>query len=301
MCRDGPGCSRKVCFFAHTIEELRTPSGTPPPTQPAPAMHPGLQAHLSQTGQYASGGLPYACAPLSQGGSSSCFPPTPLDGGAPGGLVFAAAEDYPEGGPVAYMHGGGLDFPNSALPRGSPLEAAAAAGYQYIPAGGGGGGGGYIAVPALGGAMGVAGYLHAPAAAVLAAGGQAQYRQQQQQGGIMLMGGPRGHPSVMMVAAHPDAHHHHHHHQADAPAGAGQAHAHAQAQAAAAALAAQLSLSGGGGGPGQQSGAPMMRLVPLGADGAQQGGVPAHGGWVLAPQHGARGGGHYGVGGGGQF
>lgn len=24
MCKDGVGCQRKVCFFAHTLSELRT-------------------------------------------------------------------------------------------------------------------------------------------------------------------------------------------------------------------------------------------------------------------------------------
>jgi len=27
MCRDGPGCDRKICFFAHAINELRTATG----------------------------------------------------------------------------------------------------------------------------------------------------------------------------------------------------------------------------------------------------------------------------------
>jgi len=30
MCKDGPNCTRKVCFFAHSPEELRTPPETPP-------------------------------------------------------------------------------------------------------------------------------------------------------------------------------------------------------------------------------------------------------------------------------
>ena len=29
LCNDGPKCRRKVCFFAHTIDELRVPPSKP--------------------------------------------------------------------------------------------------------------------------------------------------------------------------------------------------------------------------------------------------------------------------------
>lgn len=29
LCNDGVGCSRRVCFFAHTLQELRVPSSKP--------------------------------------------------------------------------------------------------------------------------------------------------------------------------------------------------------------------------------------------------------------------------------
>lgn len=35
LCKDGPSCRRPVCFFAHRLEELRTPTFTWTPDSPA--------------------------------------------------------------------------------------------------------------------------------------------------------------------------------------------------------------------------------------------------------------------------
>lgn len=36
LCNDGPKCRRRVCFFAHTIDQLRVPSSKPISSGDAP-------------------------------------------------------------------------------------------------------------------------------------------------------------------------------------------------------------------------------------------------------------------------
>ncbi|EIE22970.1 hypothetical protein COCSUDRAFT_15840, partial [Coccomyxa subellipsoidea C-169] len=36
LCNDGPKCRRRVCFFAHTIDQLRVPSSKPISSSDAP-------------------------------------------------------------------------------------------------------------------------------------------------------------------------------------------------------------------------------------------------------------------------
>ena len=53
LCNDGPKCRRKVCFFAHTIDELRVPPSKPfvAPDMLTGAIEPETAAAMPQAQQ----------------------------------------------------------------------------------------------------------------------------------------------------------------------------------------------------------------------------------------------------------
>ena len=54
LCNDGPKCRRKVCFFAHTIDELRVPPSKPFVAPDTLVGSPEADATSSQVRQHAS-------------------------------------------------------------------------------------------------------------------------------------------------------------------------------------------------------------------------------------------------------
>lgn len=77
LCRDGPACPRSVCFFAHTIDQLRDPS--PPLGHALRPLAVNIAPTSSQHGMYnvppSSPGSTLHCA-MSSGATSRCSSPS---------------------------------------------------------------------------------------------------------------------------------------------------------------------------------------------------------------------------------
>jgi len=121
MCRDGTACPRKVCFFAHNAQEMRTPSG--PSTAGGPAGSPG--GATPAPGESSSGGVPQQLALMAM----------PEAGGAIATAVGSAGpqgswqerqqqqqQQQPEGSLNSFSSAGGDGIADLALLLHAPLS-----------------------------------------------------------------------------------------------------------------------------------------------------------------------------------
>ena len=70
LCNDGPSCTRRICFFAHSLDELRVPANkpfVPPEALAAASVSAALKAAEKAAAASAEGSPVRRAAPFSEG------------------------------------------------------------------------------------------------------------------------------------------------------------------------------------------------------------------------------------------